>query len=600
MTLKNCIESIEAIRREGGMMQRSALFDAAIERLVAIEHDSRLQVDVFVGRGAAAIIGSVSVTVEGVGIHLRTIANIEAVQCSIELHRASVCAFVALPEELKAATVLEQKLWQYFIAKQVDYAKCLLLVIGAVPDPADWQMVRANIGANMDVLPLASWASAPDLLAEVTRRQAASWIDACKTLSAGPVVEQIRLAIADEQQSLGLRKQVLSAEADRLRKGDGSLATGDISSTLKQVLQKDLQDIDRMFRLKYEELLRANVGAFSKAAEAAAHELAAKELLRVELAAKFETYETRIDEKFTERFRAKMQATFRAEAEKDIAHIDRLFEDAFSRATGQCLQRGMTVPARHEVTKPSLDLAVICRSHFSFGKAYRGEMTKPGVMEYFLALRDYTGMIMIVVGIIGPLTLIATPPDVDCKLDSGAIDYAIQVQKCVDAEGWLWTRILQLSLQMKVFRTFITVVTAALVAAMIVYGFFDLRKRIPLKRLQEAERDLRQAREFAAEQGERMFSEGARDWVSAVSQYVKDYMGAMQATFEGSARLHAQVQADRARERRRSLDLEQASIEHKLKGVGTADRLLEGLTRRLQDSIARATFGSDRKGSASA
>jgi hypothetical protein len=71
-------------------------------------------------------------------------------------------------------------------------------------------------------------------------------------------------------------------------------------------------------------------------------------------------------------------------------------------------------------------------------------------------------------------------------------------------------------------RVAIMGVGGALSAILMIYGFFDLRKRIPMRRMEERDRELSKAREIVAGEVKRMFTESSRDWTNLVSISLRD------------------------------------------------------------------------------
>ena len=206
------------------------------------------------------------------------------------------------------------------------------------------------------------------------------------------------------------------------------------------------------------------------------------------------------------------------------------------------------------------DASLPAESHFHIQRKYTGEITKDGMMQYFIALRDYTGMIMVLVGILAPLTLIATTPDAP--------------------EGSLLSFINVLAVEVKKFRAFITFITAILVAGMLFYGFFDLRRRIPKKRVEERERDLQKAREAMEQEGRRMFNDASRDWVTQLGTYVRDLTTSINAEIEQAIRTKTIKAGEEQEEKRRKVAMAQASVEARLKSVAQLERKIEPLLRR--------------------
>lgn len=597
MELKAFIDQIDGIRKELGFTHHAAFFELILERLRSIEHDQSLQVDLYFSDGSNAVFASRIMTIEHPALSFRPLCDIETVRCREELHRAPVAVFISLATE-EANGREQQKIWKAFCARAGDYAKVLWLTMHdslQAPSEELGAITAKDKPVQVDTVRLNNLDEIPSVVLRAVDRHVNNWIANYKVLSLGPVIEQLKTIVLAEQQSLALRKLALNSEQERVRRAEGPSGSADLQSMVRNVLQRNLQDAERTYRLKYEEMSRPNVGDFAKLVEQESSSLRSDQVLKVDMAAKFETFETRIDDEFKSALCLKFKRVFRLEVDKDVLYVRQLINDSVTQLRDGLMRSSGVDFNVAQIVEPELDLKRLFESNFELSKNYKGEVTKPGVIEYFQALRDYTGIIMMIVGIVAPLTLISSPPDVDCKLEEGAPGYAQALESCIQKQGYLMTMIVRLSMQLKHVRSYIQLITLALVAFMIIYGFFDLKKRIPQKRRQEAETDLGHARDFVSEQGTRMFSEAVRDWVGLLGQYVKDYSAAIQQALDGALRAHALSSNEKLQERRKAFGLEQASVEHRMKNLSQVERSLDALVRRYQDVAARLMVTDVRK-----
>jgi hypothetical protein len=392
-----------------------------------------------------------------------------------------------------------------------------------------------------------------------------------KYLSAAPVVDHLKNLVTAEMSALTLRRQIIVSEQDRNRRGERD-PSGEVQGTIRNALQQGFQDTERVFRQKYDELCRPKIGALAKLIDSHVDALQEAHILKIEKAANFEKLEAQIDTQFVSAGVEKLQQAFRLEMQKDALYVQQLAQETEAKVNSALQNLGCKERALDGMVRPRLDQAKLDQSHFLIEKTFRGELTKPGVMEYFGALRDYTGLIMVIVGILAPLTMLATAPEAD---KDGAFRF-------------LFAFINKMSGTMKDARAIIQFFSIILIAGMLGYGIFDLTRRIPNKRRQELDKILEDAKGFFSEQLMRMLSNAHRDWSAELGQYVKEYSQALQAEADVLIKKQTEAQQLVTVERRNAAVLEQASVEHKLKTLSGVERSIEGLVRRFQD-------GADRK-----
>ncbi len=123
-------------------------------------------------------------------------------------------------------------------------------------------------------------------------------------------------------------------------------------------------------------------------------------------------------------------------------------------------------------------------------------------------------------------------------------------------------------------------ITAILVLVMLIYGFFDLRRRIPQKRIEERAKDVQKATEAMEQEGRRMFNDASRDWVTQLGTYIRDLSTSISSEIEQSVRAKAMQSVEQQDEKRRKVAMAQASVDARLKGVTLLERKIEPLLRR--------------------
>jgi hypothetical protein len=565
MDLSVLRDQVELIRKEVGLFSGSAFLEESVEQMNALAIDTRISVDLFLSGACRALISPSNLSIYP-SLDIELITQPSQLGCVIGLRKAAIAVFACLSDEIPS-TLVQQAVWRFFCSQFNGYGKCRLVVIGASSDERiDVEVLGINEPEGIELVRIASSADLSTALAgldgPLLERQAFMH----KLLSASPVVDRVKSIVASEMTALTLRRQIIVSEQDRGRRADSG-SMNDAQSMVRNVLQKNFQDTERVFRQKYEELCRPNVGDMAKLIDEHANLLTPVHIIKVDKAANFEKYEAQIDSNFLNSGVSKLKHTFRQEMNKDAMFIKQLAQDTESGVATALQQIGLPRGVLDNMVRPKLDLAKLDQSHFRITKDYKGELTKPGVMEYFGALRDYTGLIMVIVGILAPLTMLATAPDAD--------------------KGSVLEFINQFSGSLKNVRAYIQFFTIILIFSMLAYGIFDLRRRIPNKRRQELEKEIREARGFVSDQMSRLLSDAHRDWSAVLGQYVKDYTQALQAEVDVLIKKQTSSMVDTNVQKRSAAQLEQTSVEHKLKSFAVAERAVENLVRRFQDTIDR-------------
>ena len=479
-----------------------------------------------------------------------------------------------------STTLASQAIWNFFQLQAKHCAYCRIVIVGDNRNEATELSSKEHPELNLscDV----HYSTIGELTNEFNGLDTAPLLrvaDAFKVAAATPVVERIKLSVASEVSAMTLRRQVMASEQDRARRTDQS-RDGDAQTLVRNVIQKNFQDVERNFRQKYDELSMSSVGALANIVDAHVDSLSSHHILKVERAANFEKYESQIDQAFLSDGIEKIRQALNREMKIDEAYLNRQTSEAEATISNILRQNNYKYHSLAKMAKPVLDISKHDQSHFKITKSYKGELTKPGIMEYFGALRDYTGLIMVIVGILAPLTMLATAPD-------------------ADKDSFLYV-INSFSTELKNVRAYVQFFTIVLIFSMLSYGIFDLRKRIPNKRVQEIDREVLLAKDFVREQLTRMMNEANRDWVSALGQYVKDYSQSLQSETEALIKQQVNENSQISADKRRVAQLEQTSVEHRLKILSGAERSVDGFYRRFHDALDRMQSNMNSKAGARA
>jgi hypothetical protein len=358
-----------------------------------------------------------------------------------------------------------------------------------------------------------------------------------------------------ENKTIQTRK-LLNTQAGQIsRKEEQGFNQNDLSTNIRQLLQKTNQELDKNFKLKYEELNKPNTGKFSKTGSQSSNQL--KDFNKLDLAEKSEKVGISIDKHFTDNFLAGIKTAIINEISKDEPFLKISVDDLIAKVNLQLLAKGITPVNKEEVYAPFPDQQRLITSYSYISRAYTSELTKKGATEYFIALRDYIGIMMVATGLLAPLNLIASLSDEHSMF------------------GFL-----------KKLSTGIKIATAILTLALIVYGIFDLRKRIPRKREEEFEKEINKARESLLQESKRIFSESSRDWSANISVWIRDTTQNLSLLVDKNmkdiqtARL-SKLNTDKNQQFRmqQSIDLIQRNIQ-------SAERIKDTMATRFRDFVS--------------
>ena len=545
---------LKGASKELGATTRAGFFEIALEAVDQVEKGKPFQVDILLSPETAAL-------ANGLHAQFGDAANIitEFAQACLTDTMTLPAAVVSVMTQSEAQGEGGQPdLARMIAGSYAAYNSALVVVCDPVPPEgkAAFPTLEAQEGLQLILTIEAEVGGSIQGFLDEKPTEAAQ-IAADKSLLR--IARYAQRIISDEMKSLELRKLLLGDDLASARRPGGGGGNPDMTNRIRTILQKNLQDAERAFKLKYDELNRVNKGEFQILANDASSRISENEIVHISLASKTETIETEIEPAFHENFSSRLRAEFLEKMELDekyLSEVKKMTIDQINALLNSASLKKINTQNIH-AQEPQPEL--VLDSHFYTQKKYRGEITKDGVMQYFIALRDYTGMIMVLVGILAPLTLVAASQDA--------------------APGGFFAFVNAIGLVLKKFRTILTLITAILVAIMLIYGYFDLRKRIPQKRIEERERDVTRAQESLEQEGRRMFNDASRDWVTQVGTYLRDLSASINGEIEQSMRSQSIQIAEAQEQQRRKVGLEQASVDSRLKGVSVLERKLEPIIK---------------------
>ena len=366
-----------------------------------------------------------------------------------------------------------------------------------------------------------------------------------------PIFGFMREIVDAESRAANTRKLLNTQNANITRKDEQGMNISDFVQNIRQLMQKNSQDLEKNFKIKYEDLNKPNTGKFSMMAQERVSLL--EDFDRTELAEKSEKVQTTIAPKFQEEFLQMISKASNKELGKDEEFIKISFEDLISKINLQLKSKNIKPILSEEVYIPFPDKTRTITSFCYYNRPYVGEIIKKGAMEYFVALRDYTGLIMVVGGLLAPLSIVASASD------SGIFKY---------------------------IATWVKASTAAISLLMIFYGIYDLRKRIPLKRKEEFERELTKAKDTLTQESKRMFSETSRDWLVNVSNWIRDVSVNISTAIDRNVKEMQSNKMGQMNNEKVQQQKLQTTLENMSRGIQNADRLRDTMQNRHRDMVS--------------
>ncbi len=368
-----------------------------------------------------------------------------------------------------------------------------------------------------------------------------------------PVFSFLDDILSSENKAANTRKLLNTQNTNITRKEEQSLNNNEVTSNLRQLIQKSSQELEKSYKIKYEDLNKPNTGQFSILTQERCNMLTDFE--RKSLAEKSEKYETTIAPGFINSFVTAISNSIQKELGKDEAFIKSSFEDMISQINIQLKNKGIQPLKVDTIYPPFPEKERTINSFCYINKNYTGELIKKGATEYFVALRDYTGLIMVVGGLLAPLSIVASASD------SGVF---------------------------KNIATWVKATTAGISLLMIIYGIFDLRRRIPKKRVEEFERELNKAKEILTQESKRMFNESSRDWTSNISNWIRDASQNINLQIDRNIKDLLSQKASQMNQEKVQQQKQQQSVDLLLRNIQSAERVKEQLNTRYRDMVNEA------------
>ncbi|WP_313157712.1 hypothetical protein [Sphingobacterium multivorum] len=564
-------DRISQIQREIGMTNFTGFFEMAIEGLSGITEQTKLPMDVY---HAQTALPEIRKTVKSLHNNGRFVFNDlddpKKVGISSFPGLQSAVALLFLDEDFLESDFLQELM----LKKKTDYRLIFYRNFSADLDIVT--LLRKYFPSHIELIDLSSFVTqTDDLFAQIERSISVSsythekLLDLSINQSVTPIIEALRDLISTESKIAATQKQLAVQDNVILRKEEPGSLNSEISTATRQILQKNMLDTEKAFKAKYEEKNKSNIGEFYLQSDIFASMLSFDDLHQQDIAEKSEKIETQIKDSKLADYKKSIAAGLRADMQQDLNFLDTSAAETITKINHLLQEKGLKKIDSNNLVNPSIFIENTISANNYFQRNYTGEVTKKGVMEYFVALRDYTGIIMVVVGLFAPLTMLSSVP--------------------TDEKEGIWAFLSAASLYLKQAKTFIQVFTIITIFFMIIYGIFDLRKRIPRKRQEEKDREVKKARENLMQEGKRIYSDTSRDWIAALANYIREFAqnisNEVEQIIKGTIAAKQQALSDK----RIDFQINQQSVDLKIKNIQLAEKEYELLYRRLMETNNKLT-----------
>lgn len=388
-----------------------------------------------------------------------------------------------------------------------------------------------------------------------------------------PILGFIAEIMQSEMKAVNTRKILNTQNVNITRKEEQATNLSDLTSSTRQILQKSVQEIEKSFRLKYDDLNKPNIGSFSK--NLANQVMQLDDFEKQLLAEKSEKVDITINREFQDTFIGYIRKDLYKEFGKDENFIRSSVEEMLKSINQQLKQKGVDTVNFEDVSVPFPEPKRVLDSFCYMNKEYKGELIKKGVTEYFVALRDYTGVIMVAVGLLGPLNGITMLQEFFEKKREDAAPGTTHDPTFAESLVGIF----------KGFNATIKVLTAVITIAMISYGIYDLRRRIPRRRVEEFDRELGKARELLTQEGKRMYNESSRDWLAAMFNWVKDINQHIGIQVEKNMKDYQLNKVQKANNEKNQQQKQQQTIDLFIKSLQMADKMRDQMQLKYRDIV---------------
>jgi hypothetical protein len=367
-----------------------------------------------------------------------------------------------------------------------------------------------------------------------------------------PLLSITKEAIQKEQKLVSTRKIVNGQLGGVLKKDEYQSNISDIMSQAKSQFLSWNSDAEKNIKSKYDELNKPLTGKYSINISDWSQEL--KEVEKEDIAEKSERWATYISKDFLKDYENKVKSQLQGDFANDYNALLSSADSSLGKINFILSQKGIA----DQNNKIQIDYGRFpdpektLTNYVAFSRLYSGEMVKKGAVEYFIALREYTGLIMVVTGLLAPLYMIA----------------AISQNSFMKS----------MSVGLRIAIGVITLI-------MIVYGYFDLRKRIPRRRKEEQERELRRAKENLVTEGKRMSNDSSKDWQANLSLWLREIQNQFVFQLDKLAKEFSLQQQQKLNDEKQKLQRMNQGLDNNSKRINNAEKLMENTIKTFDDKV---------------
>lgn len=367
-----------------------------------------------------------------------------------------------------------------------------------------------------------------------------------------PLLVITKDAIQKEQKLVSTRKIVNVQLAGVLKKDEYQANISDIISQAKSQFLTWNSDAEKNIKLKYDELNKPLTGKYSTNISEWSQQLS--ELEKEDIAEKSERWGTSISKEFLNEYEKKIRTQLVSDFSNDHNNLLTSADSVLGKTNHLLSQKGIG----DNGTKLQIDYSRFpdpektLSNYVAFNRIYTGEMVKKGAVEYFIALREYTGLIMVVTGLLAPLYMIAAISD---------------------------------NPFMKKMSVGLRVAIGAITLIMIVYGYFDLRKRIPRRRVEEREREIRRAKENLASEGKRMSNDSSKDWQNNLSLWLREVQNQVMLQLEKAVKDFSFLNQQKLNDEKQKLQRLNQGLDNNSKRIANAEKMMDSTMKTYDDRV---------------
>lgn len=418
---------------------------------------------------------------------------------------------------------------------------------------------------------------AKQIVTEISKEKN-NYLSLAKSMLMSSVYEQLNGILKEEVKVAQAEKILLSQDTILLKKQEAGSNSMEVSNLSRQILVNQLQETEKGLKLKYEELNKPNYGVFSTKIDSLLNSLDFDDFHRNDIASKYESIEVELKKEVLQSYFESVSKILNMEFAKDSQFIKDVSNNALISLNAGLKKLNFPQIDKKNLITPSINFNNIIEGNVFIQRPYKGEITKEGKNEYFIALRDYTGIIMVIVGLLMPINLAISGVDIFSD-GSNKTNYN---QLTLSQAQSFFDYFMVITIKTKKGVQFVSAIIAMI---MIVYGVIDLRKRIPKKRLEEQEREIGKQKDNLKQEFKRVFNDSTRDWLAQVGNYFKELSQSISLEIDQITKSSNKNNQEKSNAERQQQVLNQQAIELKLRNLINSERTLETLTRSNTEQI---------------